>query len=76
MKKTLLLLAMVTLVACNNPSETQSKEKEGFTKLDEDLTITIDTTTGCKFLVYNGGNKGGVIQMLDSTGKPDCEVQR
>lgn len=77
MNKTIvLLMATILLVACG--SDTTEAEKEGrFTEHNEDLSVTTDTETGCKYVILamTGGNASfaaDIEPLMTSDGQQDC----
>jgi uncharacterized protein YcfL len=74
MKKLLLLfLTLGILTACNS-NNAEATYKDRFTKYDEQLEITTDMETGCKYIIlFNGVNQAGITPLLTSQGTPYCK---
>lgn len=82
--KKIILLAIIGFVlllgACAETEATSTNESEEsgrFTVRDERITITEDTVTGCKYIIYDrtsatvGG--GGFTPLMKADGTQDCD---
>lgn len=76
--KKIVLIAMATLLlsACNSDDTTSSdKQKdERFSSYSgSTLSITQDSESGCRYIIYSHkSNKGGITPLLKADGTPDC----
>lgn len=87
--KKIILFSSIFLVGCDipEPDYIKSTEKTVETKnyVHEDLGkfmlekhnlfIWIDPSTGCKYYVYDGVQRGSLSIRYTKEGKPDCSVQ-
>jgi Family of unknown function (DUF6440) len=74
MKKTLLVLGSVTFLFGCSATQASGSQEERFKKdyKDNDIYIVTDKKTDCKYLMYDGGNEGGITPLLNEFGRPDC----
>lgn len=82
---TILILfgAMGIMMACGSMStdadsemSTNTNSEERFSEYNEDLSITTDKITGCKYIIYSDVHigAGGITPLMLSDGTQDCEI--
>lgn len=70
-KKIIVMLVLIMiLTACG--TATEAGQEERFTYGDWYLSVTEDTTTGCKYILYQEVKGSGITPLLKSDGTPDC----
>lgn len=63
------------LTGCSTAStgSQESQDKKRFNNYNQDLIITTDNKSGCKYIIFSGYNEGGITPLLKADGTPDCE---
>jgi hypothetical protein len=71
MKKLLLLLVLVfvfILTGCRENTEYNPENSS-----NDSVSVYTDSKTGCEYLIYASGYKGGITPRLGSDGHPICK---
>jgi predicted nucleic acid-binding protein len=64
-------ITLLFLTSCSSAQANNNEER--FTnEYNDNLHISTDTKTGCKYLIFEASNRGGITPLLNSDGKPDC----
>nr|BDD45846.1 hypothetical protein 6 [Bacillaceae bacterium] len=50
-----------------------SAASDVYKRQDYNISITTDTQTGCRYLIFDGDRRGGITPLLKSDGTPDCQ---
>jgi hypothetical protein len=76
LKKLLIIVSVLFLTACGSGVDVKATSKERFTKYDENINITKDKETGCKYIIIsmNSAGRFGITPLLNSQGEPVCDL--
>lgn len=69
MKKVLLVISLALILTACGTVSTSANKKAKFNVYDEELTISTDTETGCKYILFE---KGGITPLMLNDGTQDC----
>lgn len=69
-----LSLLSIILVGCMGGGRVKEAQAESrYDRLyNDNLEISTDNETGCKYIAYLGYNRGGITPLLKIDGTPDC----
>lgn len=77
MKKTLIVFGVLIALSACGVTSTSAEKEQRFTQRDNDLTITTDKVTGCKYIIYDSksgyAGAGGITPLMSPDGSQDCD---